>query len=1184
MSFLDPQANPVGLASGDQGLPPLVPNLPSAVKSFQRRYNPTAVAQMRQQFHPDVVNSFLKFERNRALNGQSPLNPDVAVQALQTAQTHKAATPPPERDPGDVLGNIASDVGNLVTSIPKMPSQIAHDVMHAPDAAQALSSGDPSTILQAPLVRLIPGTYTANNLITGNFNEILSHPVMTALDVLPYWQKLGLTAKLGEIPTPGDATLGERFQRVTDSLGRTKLGQLTQEAWSPQVRDASRIMAEQPNLISQQMHPAMKNIFDSTEQHLAQNATSIAHEFNQTVPDPERQAQLMHGLETDSLDQLGASDAERAALDRMVGGINQFEQYAIDSSQLAQRTIDGTTETFTPQQAAKLDKARGQFSRRQTITTLRDTILDPTTADFDALHGQVTEQLARPDLTKSQRIEIATGYVHALDAAGYDTGSMLHDLGATNKGGIADVMAERPTAMLDEGTLRTRRLTGQPAMDAQTRWLEAHRTFTAKKLAGQERATRAVETRTLPARWQPLFQDIKMDKARNYVEQTISPDDPSLPGLLEQVNGHIYEGLGKDAVKQLNSEVFQTIAELRQQGVNPQFVHHVSEDQARMMHSPSVTTIVPKPSQWAARINDWTPHSNSLSVSITHQGLELLRQKGARAALDALDAAHTRTYADVMNELRPAAERVAARTGNTVAVEMERLARKSYVRWSDTENGFMAGSAKPFKITEGQFHPDEKLIPRPIANSLNMLAKPPRYSTIFDPILKVFRTSVLPFSPRFHINNIAGGAIFGALEDPRIFAKGQEGFKLAKAYSDLGKAIDSQADYTLSPDVEEIIKAMPDSMKAQMGSFKYSITPDHDFRLKAGAKLGEFAQKAGVDRMMKAGGRAIDWSFQQNELMDNMYRAMGYLSEHDNALKAGLSPEEAGARGMALANKFQPRWLEMTPMERSVFRVAFPFYAFMSHVFRYAMRYPIDHPWRTAVMANMARAELQDFGTGLPQALASAFFLGSPDKEGNQNVIDIGAANPFRDLGDQLTVAGFLGQTNPIFKTALRQMGYDPQTRGPNLYPEVTYDPKTGRLMAQNPNTLGTLGGLVTDFVPQANILAALTGTSGNFKQLLASNPEAAQRMLISSAGIPVLWKSVNVPEQAFKAEVTRSNQEKLVLSRAMKTGDYSQAMKWPHLQPIISQLQQLQSQQKLLPYQADQGSKALTQAEVKNG
>src|SRR5215510_836215 len=149
---------------------------------------------------------------------------------------------------------------------------------------------------------------------------------------------------------------------------------------------------------------------------------------------------------------------------------------------------------------------------------------------------------------------------------------------------------------------------------------------------------------------------------------------------------------------------------------------------------------------------------------------------------------------------------------------------------------------------------------------------------------------------------------------------------------------------TLSDAAQTVIKNMPERMRAELGSLAYSLAPDTEFKLLAGKQLGEIGERAGVARLVKGGAdrfkAAVDWSFRANETMDNAYRLAGFLDEFDRGMKKGMTAEEAGVAGLDMANKFMPRWLEMTPIERSVLRAVFPFYAFMSHIFRFASRYP----------------------------------------------------------------------------------------------------------------------------------------------------------------------------------------------------------------------------------------------------
>lgn len=1215
MTFLEP--DPTGLAgaagiNGSEDVPALAPNKPNAIKSLNRKYRGNNLADTRAAFGTDLTNAFVKWEVGRAQRGIPPLTTEQTLAALSSAKKNKAATPAPDRDPLDILGNVASDVTQIVSSIPNMPRQIANDVMHVGDIGTALEKGGIPGLLQAPVVRLLPGAYTASNLIQGNVSELASHPVMTGLDVLPYAMK-GLKVGVGDEgatvgSTIADSKVGEVVKRAKGVVTRSLPGQLAQETLGESTRSAVRPLAEQTAHAQMSMLPELEGIYKEHLDTLNQDATRATRRLNEVIPDPERMTAVTRAIKdpqtvgaTDmngALDALNATDAERGAILQERQSNLAYRQYGIDQGAIAERNVGGVDEVYTANNAARIDKGRAAVERHRTLTQLNEAITHPELADITELENKASAALKDPAMSGKTKRSILTGYVHALDAAGYDTGSMLGDARDLPLRRLGEVLhdengASRGTDRLPEGTVKTRPARGQPALDAKTRWLEQHKSFTRKSLTKFEARATTREASILPARWQPAFQRLKMDAAKSYIASTLDPADPAVGPLLDAVHGHLYADLGPDVIRNINREAIAGVNDLKAHGYNPEYVHAVSLEQARAMSNPSITTIVPKVSQHGVRINDWTPSVDSLSVSISHQGLEFARQRGARFALDQLRDSHTVSVRDATAELRPIAERAAARTGRPLGAELERLMRKKYVRWSETEHGFVAGNAKRFQFTDTQFAPDELLIEKPVARALHSLAKPPTYSRIFDPINKVFRSAILPFSPRFLLHHIGGGMLMSILEDPRIAASMPEAMSFARDISEMQKVVGAGQEYALADHTKAILERMPDSMRAQINGLKYAYAPENEFLFKGGGKMAELAHASGIDRIAKAGGKIGDWTFHTVDTMDTAYRAAAYLSGEKNALTAGLSAEEAGARGMALVNKVMPRWLEMTPMERSALRAVFPFYAFMSHVMRYAARFPIDHPWRTATMAAISRAELEDFGTGLPQALASAFSLGSPDSKGAQTFVNIGAINPFHNVGDNLTLAGFLANVNPVFKTALAQLGYDAASRGPNLYPEVQYDEETGKFKSVNPSSQSLVGGLVTSVIPQANILAALTGTSGDFRNLLESNPEAATKMLASNAGIPLLWHKYNVREQAFQAELNRETDAKKVMANAMRTGDYSRAWRYPSLRGQIVALKKLAAAGKLTPYEPgvepsleannarQQGSQGMTQAEV---
>jgi hypothetical protein len=100
-----------------------------------------------------------------------------------------------------------------------------------------------------------------------------------------------------------------------------------------------------------------------------------------------------------------------------------------------------------------------------------------------------------------------------------------------------------------------------------------------------------------------------------------------------------------------------------------------------------------------------------------------------------------------------------------------------------------------------------------------------------------------------------------------------------------------------------------------------------------------------------------------------------------------------------------------------------------------------------------------------------------------------------------------------------------------------------------------------------------LTGNSAEFNALLRNNPEAAQRMLVSQAGLPNLIREYNIPEQQIKSEVVRQDAQDKAWSTFLKTGNDSEAKRYPELRPLIAQVKALKASGALSQFQPKQTS-----------
>jgi len=228
----------------------------------------------------------------------------------------------------------------------------------------------------------------------------------------------------------------------------------------------------------------------------------------------------------------------------------------------------------------------------------------------------------------------------------------------------------------------------------------------------------------------------------------------------------------------------------------------------------------------------------------------------------------------------------------------------------------------------------------------------------------------------------------------------------------------------------------------------------------------------------------------------------------------------------------------------------------------------MDHPVRASIMASFAKNEIEDNQTGLPDIINAMIPFGGKDKEGNQKFISTRGINPFNDVASFFTLQGLAGNVNPVLSTILEQLGVDTQTGQPMLAKNMTFDPETGRLSSNAPNPLTSIIG---NMIPQSQLLLNLTGNSAEFNALLRNNPEAAQRMLTSQAGLPNLIREYNIPEQQIKSEIVRQDAQDKAWATFLKTGNDKEAKRYPALQPLIEQVKALKASGALSQFQPKQ-------------
>lgn len=1072
---------------------------------------------------------------------------------------------------------------------------------------------------EVPGLRLIPGVFTVSQIARNGPAGALEHPLFTALDVLPYakpaigsaiestFSRLPSVeaaratldtaplnaareaAGLPRLPEPSSLRLFARESPTLQTLSQTRPAQLVRSTFGNTARDIVQVYQSAIGKINQWANPDAPTSVLTTDTAIMRDALKNAQDWQRVIP-PDRISELTKRFELDRNDVLNdptITDPERAYVNETAHHVDTLADFAIRRGWM--KSIDN--EMFPTAQANTILRSRRNVARFEQMVSGREAVQQSLVGQTPSISDETLTGLNNQYLTQQDRVFIARGYAHALSLQGYDTQHLFNVIRSyqarTGIGTVEDIInafrttTENPpdfnvippdeilnslqhmarndpsaAVIYDQvkrgnyqeaidkwhGTFAKskRAQLALPQLDDMLDSLKTYREankyldrtsqFSTTKLESLRKSNVKLESNLVPARFQPLVEQTVKNKL-----YSMFSDDAEMTKLIDQ---GFYSRLGLDR-KELNAlwtETRGTWKNLRDLGYDPIFVHRVNESLRGAILRPSISDIVRTPSQIKVRTGDVTPYIEDATVALSHQAMEFLNRMGQEHFTQQIIDLHGRSYADVENELFPVAQ-----TSANPKERLDQLIKERYAEY-DPHSIF------PESIARYSTYPTDKiLIPRQVEATLKQLFHDGKYklSGILDPIMKVFRTSLLPLSPRWHFNNLFGGAMMAtAVTDP---------FAIIKYFN--------QARDMVKSGELHLIEGMPPSgfvsFPADIEQWAKSATTTDKVLAIHQYKVGAFIQKlwqqsAGV---RDKAGALTDSLYRMNGLVDDFYRSVAYLYGHDKTLTKGLTESEAQQAGVALVRKTMQSWDRITPIERNVIRFIFPFYGWANHILRFAYRYPIDHPYRTGITSSLARIERDDFGNSLPSRFLDAIFLGHPDANGNITTLSTTGINPFRDVANYFTLAGFTGQLNPVIQTLMESIGVDPSKGAQDLYPEIAYDPVTGRLRPQNK---GLLSSFIGNVFPQSELITALIGQNQNFKEILRTNPDAAAALLRSSVGLPTLFRSVNPSQEVFKAELQREQLQSQVRSDALRTGDWSKAQAFPQLRTYFAQLQQL--------------------------
>lgn len=317
---------------------------------------------------------------------------------------------------------------------------------------------------------------------------------------------------------------------------------------------------------------------------------------------------------------------------------------------------------------------------------------------------------------------------------------------------------------------------------------------------------------------------------------------------------------------------------------------------------------------------------------------------------------------------------------------------------------------------------------------------------------------------------------------------------------------------------------------------RFSLPDDYRSRIRAAADINmRFtraivrAQKAvvyfdGYERALN-GGTFYDTDLvpRTDENGNQVYHPVTGRKIHDEVRsKKAMTANQAHESAMDAVADVMGNVRHMTPLERNILTRVFPFYGWTKHILQYVMSYPFDHPYRAMILANLAEMNSQDVASGLPTRIQLLTFLGTPDQYGNVTAIDTKALNPLRDTANYASLTGLFESLNP----AITGVGalVDPQISfgGQNAYPQITYNQLYG---VKTAGAGGNLFNAVEQFIPQVTALDEAFDLSGQYAYLAKSNPQAFDKKVFESLGLPFTPEQLNLRQTAAQAEIDRYQQ-----------------------------------------------------------
>lgn len=1060
---------------------------------------------------------------NVATTGAAPMS-TAAVNAAMAAQYTGRSLIQPTTTPtihrglfGDVLHvvtSVPSDVKNLVTGfLPGLAHFAAHFPSEAVGAFELIKNADnaqwmtdhgyePSNqgslfhqmaasfrdIAKQPIFGLIPGVGDVANLTSASGRAYLSsHPVSAALDVAPAGKILGAGSRvavrageegsaLAALQAGQPLRAGVRGVQAGIRATKPEPGTLLARASDPltfsNIANKLGYGAEAKQMASARTE---------RERDTSRRVKNLMDDFRHAMLplDPERRKQV-----TDEATGLATPTPENEHLVQMAKSIQdslrtfreaQFRASAGKHGSIVRTYGKGKLEFRAG------DRIIGMYRNLDRLTGWQIPHAKSTATKAKRRLAASLKAAQDPNLTAEQRAALTKKII-------YQNGMYQNALVRLKK---LDVQHGKLLKQINE---ELHRGGGTAEMSTQVR----DQLRTRLKTARQDLFDKAVNDPNHPL-YDPTTQSARYRQAYEQMRQDLQLiDDTSNIARLKQIlidpAAKVSEKALQSAEKQFESIRRDSVAfvlKLVHEGHDPIWLHHVDpagESAATSHRVHIMPDKIPDTEQYTRTVLDFSPGTVDIALGLTRAARQTLGEEANRLFIQDFVLSRAKTSAeleDMYLKLARQAPRRAATHG--VSGHAMLLQRREWTTIHPESYGL--------QTWPGRFNAEELWIPKWMEYQMGGLMHDPlsnrsffRPGGTYDRVMRVFRFSVLT-GPR-HVVHVA---VAGLL--PLMMREPTSVLHLKSAWDIIQKTKRGEpTDY--APLVKNLYD-FTDGVAAKAIGHTY------------GNVLSRYWAKTGANVEQKIA--------RIEETASDMYRVAAALSVD----RRGGSYEEA----VAIGNKVAVNMDDMTALERTVIKHVFPFYGFTKFLFRFLFTYPVDHPYRAAILSRFATQEQEEWNSLIPEKFMMTLFLGHPDSHGNIKTMDLRNLNPFRSFSNDFTMVGFMQSLNPIAAAPFVARGFNVLDATGPLYPSLEYNVNTGTLQAAPPSGKDAIFGAAEQFLPELGTIDHFIGVTDNMKALKRTNPAAYKATLYSQLNLPGVLSppiTVNLPYVQERAEMDR--------------------------------------------------------------